>query len=702
MWVPAGSDEIITRPGYQYVTGAMQLDIAMDGPRAATCVVENPAATFTTTNSLSSLPSTARVYIGFDVKHATTTAIRMGVATANTNVAVMRWEYWNGTDWAALTAHMLRERATLSDEATNTTEQTKFAGDTTDAIILVFAEPGDWTARTVGDQTSKFFIRATQITSVTLSAGTALDGDFDEYPDDAPHASYPTPRQAYYFGVVDYGVGVLAMGLSDAFTLLDTQNNQALGLALTVSAGRTGHKQLSTTPARYISISETVSSAAGFAYRQHNQLKGPTPTVAVIPQVSEVFIAYRNNVYNVSPTRLRPYTALLTEDPTESAAATGVLRNYFDAQVENDPAFVADALSPLNKDQVPQLDVFPAASSILYNDNVLWATRILGEPGVIRWSAPAISGIYLGYRVWPKINFAVIATNEETTAQGALHETTVVTTARTVFTMNKAGTDTNNFGTYAPTRVGDVGCLSQSSMQNWPGHLAWFANEGFYAFDGTPITDRHRFSDPIKDVVQRINKGRAEQMASAHWDYYNCYVCAVALDGSDTNNTLLIYDYAQKAWWIWDNVAARSLYVIDDELHFMDYYGNVYKFAGKHDYGTAIDAYYTTHRMGDDERWAKTARDIRLTAYGQEVQVALLAGDREQAADDISLGFDDDDVWDTGVWDTATWPDESVKERHIGVRQAGRWFQLKVSCSSKTEPMRVLDHAVGVIGEGRR
>ena len=697
MWVPAGSDEIITRPGYQYVTGAQLVDSEASAGALIECVVENPVGVFTATNSLSSLPSTARVYLGFSPNSvsAVRQATNIGVTTANTAAAVMRWEYWNGSAWAALNVQTLG----LDAFGLPTAESTKFV-NSTNGMLLVFASPTDWAASTISTVTDYYFIRAKQITNVTLSAGAAFSGSEQNYPELTPADDYP-PSQTYYYNVVDYGSGLVALGFADTWIMLNSIDDDAVGLALTVSGGRTGHKQLEPASTRYISVSESISSVAGTSYKQRGQLKGPVPTVAVIPQVSEIFLAYRNKVYGISPTRLRPYAALLADDPTV-AADNGVLRNYFDAQVENDPAFVADALSPLNKDQVPQLDVFPAASSILYNDNVLWATRILGEPGVIRWSAPAISGIYLGYRVWPKINFAVIATNEETTAQGALHEMTVVTTARTVFTMNKAGTDTNNFGSYAPIRVGDVGCLSQSSMQNWPGRLAWFANEGFYAFDGTPITDKHRFSDPIKDVVQRINKGRAEQMASAHWDYYNCYVCAAALDGSDTNNTLLVYDYAQQAWWIWDNVAARSLYVIDDELHFMDYYGNVYKFFGKHDYGTAISAYYTTHRMGDEERWAKTARDIRLTAYGQEVQVALLAGDREQDADDISLGFEDDAVWDTAVWNTATWPDESVKERRIGVRQAGRWFQLKVSCSSKTEPMRVLDHAVGVIGEGRR
>lgn len=718
MWVPVGNDVLVTRPGYRYLTGLFMRD-ANFAVVAGSLVSEKPVGTFNDfgRDSVSGIPASGRVYVtAFGTTSAqypsTYAGLGITVATPNSTSANFRWEYWNGNSWADINVRQIvvGDDVGAQEIRAPSTQASSFMQAASTQHVLCFAPPNDWVGTgmpsgisALGYSSSYRWLRGINLTTAGVSGASARDTAFVAHPNEAISSAYQT-LTTYAAFPVKHGKGVCFIAFADFAFDTDSTSPDRLGLAITVTAAPHGHGSVTTSEfTRHVSVSEALNSTNPGANDQYSVFRGSAaPMVAFIPQVDEVFVAYRNRVYNVSPTRLKPASQLLTADGSYEATNYGILRNYFDAQVENDPAFVGDALAAYNKDTVPQLDVFPQASSILYNANTLWASRIQGEPGVVRWSAPAIAGVNLGYRVWPKISFAAVAANEEVTALGALHENTVVTTAGAVFTMNNVGTDTNNLPTYTPTRVGDVGCLSQASMQNWPGHLAWFANEGFYAFDGRPISDNQRFSDPIKSIVSRINKSAAEQMVSAHWDVQNCYVVAVALDGATRNNTLLLYNYSTRAWWVWDNVAARGLYVLDDVLHFMDYAGNIYSFEGKHDYGTAIDAYYTTRRMGLEERLAKTARDVRLTAYGQNVQCALIASDDEQTAASINLGSTDDAKWDTAVWGTGTWPNERIKERHIGVRQAGRWFQLKVSSSSKTTPLQVYSSAVGYIVEGRR
>lgn len=709
VWVKSGSDILETRPGYEYVTGLLAKD-GDYGSASITIVAENPLGTFTTTNDLSLLPASGRIYVGIFPSSSYqpyTQGLGLEVDDPNTTSANYRWEYWNGADWTRLNTVQIVGGSVAGSAYIQpaSTLASAFLCSSASQHILCFAPPNDWTRTEVNSVSNRYWLRGSQITNVALSNPAKIRSSFSApYPDDPPISTAKT-LTTYAVAPVPYSHGICYLTLGDfSFDLSDKTILRDMGIALTATLGNTGHKSIDQTASnsRYVSVGESIhQDSGGLIDYFYGLFAAEPPTIAYIPQVDEIFLGYRSKVYNVSPTRLKPVSTLLADDGTYVATNFGVIRNYFDAKVENDPVYVADPLSPLYKGNVPQLDVFPAASTIAYHDNVLWATRIAGEDGVVRWSAPAVAGVYLGYRVWPKESFAVLPTDERVTGGIPLHENFIVTTERSVFAMVKVGTDNNNFTTYAPVRVADVGCLSQSSMVNIPGRAIWLANEGIFMFDGTP--NFKMISDPINEVMSRVNLSKAQYTVGVHWDFYNMYALAVPLDGSDKNNALLLYDYERNAWWVWDDVSARSLYVLNNELHFMDYYGNVFKFSGvKHDNGSAIDAYATTHRMGKEDRTSKTARDVRVTAYGQEVTVALLAGDREQAASAISFGSTDDAAFDSAVFDSATWPDEEIKERRIGVRQAGRWFQLKVASSSKTTPLRLNNLAIGYIEEGRR
>jgi hypothetical protein len=99
-----------------------------------------------------------------------------------------------------------------------------------------------------------------------------------------------------------------------------------------------------------------------------------------------------------------------------------------------------------------------------------------------------------------------------------------------------------------------VGCVAPLSIQNCPG--APGGDLYFLAADGVRAITKSKFdaiqgvstplSDPIKDVMDRVNWAMAHICVSAYWDAK--YFLGVPLDGANDNSHLLIFDTINGAW----------------------------------------------------------------------------------------------------------------------------------------------------------
>ena len=91
-------------------------------------------------------------------------------------------------------------------------------------------------------------------------------------------------------------------------------------------------------------------------------------------------------------------------------------------------------------------------------------------------------------------------------------------------------------------------------------------------------------STPMQPIVERINWFAAKTTACAAY-FSDRYYLSVPIDGSYTNNCVLVYDALNRAWSGYDDVAVKYFYIADqsgsDALFYTDYAGGI----GLYEYG---------------------------------------------------------------------------------------------------------------------
>jgi len=102
----------------------------------------------------------------------------------------------------------------------------------------------------------------------------------------------------------------------------------------------------------------------------------------------------------------------------------------------------------------------------------------------------------------------------------------------------------------------EVGCLARKTVIQVANNILFLSDNGIY---GANFQDLYNLrgngvplSDSIQATINRINKSYAQNAVAAYFD--NRYYIAVPLDGSSTNNTVLVYNFLNQGWESIDTV----------------------------------------------------------------------------------------------------------------------------------------------------
>jgi len=83
-------------------------------------------------------------------------------------------------------------------------------------------------------------------------------------------------------------------------------------------------------------------------------------------------------------------------------------------------------------------------------------------------------------------------------------------------------------------------------------------------------------STPMQPIIDRVNWFAAKNNASAGY-FKDRYYLSIPIDGSYTNNCVLVYDFLNKAWSGYDDTTVKYFFTADnngsDALYFVDYSG---------------------------------------------------------------------------------------------------------------------------------
>ena len=102
----------------------------------------------------------------------------------------------------------------------------------------------------------------------------------------------------------------------------------------------------------------------------------------------------------------------------------------------------------------------------------------------------------------------------------------------------------------------EVGCLARDSVQQVGNNMIFLSDNGVYGLNFIDLYNLRGqdvpLSSSIEGTIKRINKAYAHNAKSVYFN--NRYYLAVPLDGSTTNNALIIYNFINKQWESIDSI----------------------------------------------------------------------------------------------------------------------------------------------------
>lgn len=665
VWAPNGIVE--QRPGY---VGHASLAALGSEAYDDQVFVKEVSGVFTSATSsdldVSNLAVGSRWYFGFnlpaDYELSKISGAVVTISTANSNATWTIPEYWNGSRWQTL--------STFEYTPSTPPVAGNHLSNASSGAVFLFVPPDDW-SRTTVDSRLRYWIRFT-IQGAALDASTSLTD---------PSA---------------FGLSIFSSNdVADGYSLFHSLAKADFG-----ASGK--RYLLLRSPA---SLSSNLSNynlrALRYPDKSADTLSNPRTrvepmTVAVVPEFGVAYAAYNNFISQF----------FVSEDPSSA---------NIKAAVNSNPDFVGTG-APYDPAEVAQLSSFPAANYLLYHQGLLWASGIKDEQFTVRWSGPAIDG---AYNIWPENSFEILSESDNSPITGlaALGEHVVVFKGDSIWLMIPNGLDDLDLPSYRPVKVvSGVGAVSQGSIQAVKGKLVFLAEDGIYAFDGTPNVQK--LSGPVSEMVADINPAQLKFSTAVNWTTQDVYLLSVARKGSDVNNFVFVLDYDKGnlteeypgAWWFWDDIEAQA-WLLDEGmadtqiLYFANSKGHVFHFGVQDtNNGGTISSYIKSHNSGLSRR-TLSAREVYATAYQDvgSLSVTLYTNDEPQTARTLSFASSNEATYGTAVYGTDTYVPEKRRERRLDYfQQTGRKFATKIANSTKGRRMRLESFGIGWLPFGRR
>ena len=246
-----------------------------------------------------------------------------------------------------------------------------------------------------------------------------------------------------------------------------------------------------------------------------------------------------------------------------------------------------------------------------------------------------------------------------------------------------------------------VGCVAPFSIQEAKNGHVFLSYDGIYFYDGS---SSFKLSERITNTL--LTSLRADKFTNARslvQRNKNRYWLALTASGQTNNDRVIVWDYFNNAFSMYDGMAPSSLAVfyvsgVDERPYFGDYSGFVYRAdTGTDDdplgTTTAIDAYYYTNWINLEELISqKLIEHVYIYYQIASATITLSYSYDFESADTYSQSFSSgtsSDVYGSAVWGTATYAGAggSVTRRDLDGR--GRVVRFKFANSNLGESMQI-------------
>jgi hypothetical protein len=426
----------------------------------------------------------------------------------------------------------------------------------------------------------------------------------------------------------------------------------------------------------------------------------PTDLVA-IPEFRTIFLAAGGEMFEI----------IL---PADGQYSDTIIRK---AQVEDEELLVGTPTDPdapipdWSQSLVAQESEFPKAEFIEWYGNQLWLAKLPGAPYDVQWTPPAPY-----YKVFPVSQRESLVENDNSYITGlkGYGDNMYVFKNDSIWAMLFAGTvGEGGITSYTPRKVvAGIGTVSNSSIQSIRGQLVFLSEDGIYAFNGTPIPTK--LSDRIQKTINSINPKQRQRAVSVNWRTKSLYLLAVATGSSQDNNLVIVWDYKNDSWWLWDDMYVSSWALSEDSndnevLYFVDKNGCLYQMdRGKTSHGKTIVAEFETANLNFNHEDRKRVRGIQLSAQNtsQTIKASVLADDEfaiNVTEPEITiLDSTKETVWSDSDPAPLTWNGKRIYQFRLAQRKDADYFRVRVKHDKKNSSLRLNNLKAEMITLGRR
>ena len=260
-------------------------------------------------------------------------------------------------------------------------------------------------------------------------------------------------------------------------------------------------------------------------------------------------------------------------------------------------------------------DATIAFSAFTINANIQKAKYISQFSNFIFLANCTVDGVYYPTRVyysalqddtqWSAANFIEVSKldGQEITGIRVLSDRLVVYKTRSIYTVFYTGDPDIPFVLPGGGKCNSpVGCIAPFSIQEVDNGHVFMSLDGLYFFDGS---NSYKLSYRLDTTFAALNQGKLVNARSMTQKIKNRYWLSVSNGASNTNNMVIMWDYYNNAFSIYDGInasAMRTFYITStlEGPYFCDYLGYLYQadigmndFPGKTK--TAINAFYYTN-----------------------------------------------------------------------------------------------------------
>lgn len=264
-----------------------------------------------------------------------------------------------------------------------------------------------------------------------------------------------------------------------------------------------------------------------------------------------------------------------------------------------------------------------------------------------------------------------------------------------------------------------VGCVAPFSIQEVNNGHFFLSYDGFYYYDGN---NSYKVSNKINKDINRLNHNRFNSCCSMVQKDKNRYWCAVTSSGSSENDLVIIWDFFNNAFSIYDGIDASAMTIAyvngnQETPYFGDYFGKVYKCddsSTKNDVPlgvtTAINSYYYTNWRSYQDLVNQKGTD-QIVIYFDHSNSVLTLGwsfdyegktfDDSNLSDEYSLTISlatSASIYGTAVYDGSdVYAATSGGNKRIDLIGRGRIVRIRFSNNVIGETWRI--HGIGSLAD---